>query len=71
MIASPAQQWRGRDPRTPTARRRPSAPGTAARATIQAVRRELSAGGLDELLRTDQELLVGDVRASFGGLGSG
>jgi len=27
--------------------------------------------GLDELLRTDQELLVGDVRASFGGLGSG
>ena len=27
--------------------------------------------GLDELLRTDQELMVGEVRASFGGLGSG
>jgi GH15 family glucan-1,4-alpha-glucosidase len=44
MIASPEQRWRGRDPRTQTARRWPSAPGTA-RATIQAVRRELSAGG--------------------------
>ena len=37
MIASPEQRWRGRDPRTQTARRWPSAPGTA-RATIQAVR---------------------------------
>jgi hypothetical protein len=42
MIASPEQRWRGRDPRTQTARRWPSAPGTA-RANIQAVRRELSA----------------------------